>query len=103
MIPSRKKLDLSYIICRSVIESITPIRKQNFYHITTVPPGLAPAHNLRSDLALFNNSSAVRELPPFSGYLYLWLGLTMFFTMTFEVDGTWSFAHTWVILANAFC
>jgi hypothetical protein len=46
MIPSRKKLDLSYIICRSVIESITPIRKQDFYHITTVPPVLAPAHNL---------------------------------------------------------
>ena len=46
MIPSRKKLDLSYIICRSVIKSITPIRRQHFYPITTAPrPGLAPAHN----------------------------------------------------------
>jgi hypothetical protein len=59
-----------------------------------------------SNFALFNHSSAVRELSPYSGYLYLCLGLTIF-TMTFEEDGTCGVllvpGSCWLTLFVKFC
>jgi hypothetical protein len=54
------------------------------------------------NLAFLDHSSAVGELSPCSGYLYLYLGLIIF-TMTFEEDGASSLIRSWVMLAYAFC